>query len=380
MCLLFICLLVFCLFLNPILSIPTAIMGLTYVKSNYKKQISNVFLAIFCLLFILIFLSRIYGFQVNGVSDDAPGYYRWYLSIINASSYEQIYREPVFWLPTLLFTSIFGVLSEFNFFLVVYAYIFVLFFFACKFFGKYSLVFFFCFIFLFHANIYAIAHIFRQTIALFFILIYIGLVINSKYKLRFLFLLLALFSHSSSFIILLVFEFSLIIKNKKYFIAFIFISLFFVLSIYFYSSLPSDVLFKINYYKDNFYSSDLIKRQIFLVLITSVFLIVFSTNKKINFLLYSLIFIEISLLLISNSMLNSRINLFAIPVVFYLLFFSLVLDNSRLSKYKNLIVFLLITCAVVNTILTYNTQGFALVKELSNGNFSELLGNYYLDL
>ncbi|HIF9066815.1 TPA: hypothetical protein ACX6MF_003305 [Photobacterium damselae] len=362
-------------FINPVLSL--FIFSVYFINKNDSRfiYVTQILLFIYCFIFIVAFSSRIYGFSLLDINDDAPGYYLWYRDIIVNNDYN-IFREFVLWVPVLIISFFYGVVSSGFFYVIIYSYIFILLFFICRHFKNLSLSYLFCFIFLFQVDIYQIAHIFRQVIGMLFFILYIISSIDSKNKRKsYLFLFLSFFSHNFFGLIGAVCEIVRFFSKRKLKVSnviyFLLILILASLSFRYFVNIP-DVAYKIDYYTKGDYSQKLFDKQGLMILTLNIIVFLTAYNYKIRSFCISFFIIQMCFMLYGNWSFLARINMILLPCSFFIMFYSIVVLDNKLSFVKNIIVTVFLSIGLVYTLYVYSLDKFTMISLLSNGKFNNL--------
>lgn len=366
-------------FINPVLSL--FLFAVYFINKNDARFlcVTQVLLFIYCFIFTVAFSSRIYGFSLLDIHDDAPGYYFWYRDIITNNDYN-ILREFVSWVPVLTISFFYGIVSNEVFYVIIYSFIFILLFFVCGYFKNLSLSYLFCFVFLFHVDIYQIAHIFRQVIGILFFILYITSSIENKNKNKnkgksYIFLFLSFFSHNIFGLIGIICEIVIFYSKRKFKVSNVVYSLLILIlmfSVFMYFINIPDVAFKLDYYTKGDYSSMLFDKQGLLILILNVIVFFTAYNNKIKSFCLSFFMIQLCFMLYGNWSFLARINMILLPCSFFIMFCSIVMFNNRLFFIRSIIVTIFLSVGLVYTLYVYSLDKFTMISLLSNGMFNNI--------
>ncbi|TNI83320.1 hypothetical protein CF116_00775 [Aeromonas veronii] len=366
------------LFITPLISIPLigAYLLLIAGRHNENEALTSApFLIMAVFLLIIIFSFREYGFNFSDTSDDVPGYYRWYLNAIKDWPSLLFNREFFFWLPFLAISLFSWQLDFQEFTLLANVYFFTLLYFVFIRFGKYSVAFIFIWFFLFHANIYGLAHVYRQTLALLFLTLSVGGYIDGSKWRFYIFSLFSIFSHNAA--ILFVIPFLIIATIKPGFFVSYLKGLFLIIILFglFYFTPPSFVSEIV--YKFDFYSAEgSLKRgfdlQSFLIVILNFLLFFNVKSVKIRRFAVAILFIEVIFISVGLWSFLGRINLLTLPLTIYVYFVCVKEQLFYYIKNDKFFIILILSILMVSILYTLridmnDLQSIAAL--LANGEF-----------
>ena len=376
--------------LNPYISMFVIGLGTILIPNKtLARVLSNYFLIIYIIFFCFSLSTRIYGFSFGDANDDAPNYYQWYLTKIskNESFFD---RELIFWLPSYVVSFLYGELSFFGFNVVVNVVMWTGMFFVARSFKEYSIVFLYVFLFLFHSNFYLLAHIYRQALAVIFLMISLHYYFSRKNGNASIFFILSFLSHNITLVVFLfVFLFELIafIINKKskfllkvgtiflsLFILTTFLSMFF----FFFSNALMELEYKANFYMEstNHVGFDKIS---FIVIISNIFMLFFSKgNNKVRKVILSLILLQGIFLYWGNWSFLARINLLTLPLSIFVLFYIICNKNLKRQSISIPIVFILSFVALLNTLFSYVLNKETILSVFLHGDFLNMSNGFWV--
>lgn len=370
----------FVLFVTPLLSIP--FIGLCLIlldiPKKYERFYSAPFLIVTVLIFVLVFSLREYGFRLGDTADDVPGYYLWYLKDIGDRLSLLWNREFAFWLPFIVVSFFRGPLDFQEFTLLANAYFFTILFFVSIRFGKLSVIFVFIFFFLFHANIYGFAHLYRQTLALLFLLLAVGGYVDGSNKKFYFFSLFSFFSHNASILLILPLILMTLIKQDSviYYLKFLFSMVISSCILYFTpNQFVSEVFFKLDLYTTEKSVQMGFDFQSTLIILLNVILLFNTKNIKVRCFVIAVIFVEVFFISIGIWAFLGRINILTLPLTVYVYFYCINNDLFYLVKSNRFIVVGVTFVMFVGLLYTLriginNLQ--AIVPLLANGDFFNL--------
>lgn len=369
----------FVLFITPLISIPLIGVYLLLIAGRYNNEnevltsAPSLFMVVF--LLIIIFSFREYGFNFGDTSDDVPGYYRWYLNAIKDWPSLLFNREFLFWLPFLAISFFSWQLDFQEFTLLANVYFFTILYFVFIRFGKYSVAFIFIWFFLFHANIYGLAHVYRQTLALLFLTLSVGGYIDgSKWRL-YIFSLFSIFSHNAAIIFIIPFLIITTIKPRDILSYLKGLFLIIVLFGFFYFIPPqfvSEIVYKFDFYT----AEGSLKRgfdpQSFLIVILNILLFFNVKSVKIRRFAVTVLFIEMIFISVGLWSFLGRINLLTLPLTIYVYFVCVKEQLFYFIKSDKFFIILILCLLMVSVFYTLridinNLQSIAAL--LANGEF-----------